>query len=121
MLIRFDDLVVLVEHLDFGVLLVEEREGLSILFFKVLSDFVCHQVMRMVRSIFKLLYSTLLCHQLDLLGLELRSILISFAVKVLHADHVDVNVGKSVLLPLIAGSDGKVVEHWVLDLLLTAS
>lgn len=42
MLIRFDNLVMLVKHLDFRVLLIEEGEGLSILFFKVLSNFVSH-------------------------------------------------------------------------------
>jgi len=77
--------------------------------------------MWMIRPIFKLPNSAFLCHQLDLLRIQLRPVLISFAVQILHTDGVDINIGKPIFLPLVAGGDGEIVEGWVRDLLLTAS
>lgn len=86
----------------------------------MLPDLVGHQVVRVIRSIFQFLNPTLLRHQLNFLSLKLFVISVYPAIKILNLHHVDVNVRKSILIPLVARSNRKVVENRITDLLLAA-
>lgn len=91
-LVRFDDLVVFVQHLNLRIVGIKERKRFPILLFNVLSDLVGHQIVRVVSAVLQLLDTTLPCQELYSFSIKLLLVLVNFAVQILHAHRVNIDV-----------------------------
>jgi len=57
MLVRLDNLVMLEKYVKSVVILFQEGQSLSVFLLQMFFQFVSHQILRMVRTIFKLINS----------------------------------------------------------------
>jgi hypothetical protein len=101
MLVRLDNLVMLEKYVKSVVILFQEGQSLSVFLLQMFFQFVSHQILRVVRTIFKLINSRVSNLQLQLFRIQYFFVVINVRVIVLKVNSVHIYRGNSVIVRLI--------------------
>jgi len=101
MLVRLDNLVMLEKYVKSVVILFQEGQSLSVFLLQMFFQFVSHQILRMVRTIFKLINSRVSNLQLQLFRIQYFFVVVNVRVIVLEVNSVHIYRGNSIIVCLI--------------------
>jgi len=101
MLVRLDNLVMLEKYVKSVVILFQEGQSLSVFLLQMFFQFVSHQILRVVRTIFKLINSRVSNLQFQLFRIQYFLVVVNVRVIVLEVNSVHIYRGNSVIVRLI--------------------